>query len=51
MNKEQRVAKEILEHIGGKENIKSIEHCATRLRIILNDKEILMKRLLKILME
>lgn len=39
MNKEQRVAKEILEHIGGKENIKSIEHCATRLRIILNDKE------------
>ena len=36
--KEQEVAKQILEHIGGKENIKSIEHCATRLRIILNDK-------------
>lgn len=38
MSKEQVVAKQILEHIGGKENIKSIEHCATRLRIIVNDK-------------
>ncbi|WP_455809107.1 sucrose-specific PTS transporter subunit IIBC [Clostridium butyricum] len=37
--KEQVVAKQILEHIGGKENIKSIEHCATRLRIIVNDKD------------
>ncbi|OSA84503.1 UNVERIFIED_ORG: PTS sugar transporter subunit IIA [Clostridium botulinum] len=37
--KEQVVAQEILKNIGGKENIKSIEHCATRLRIILKDKE------------
>lgn len=37
--KEKAVAKQILEHIGGKENIKSIEHCATRLRIIVKDKE------------
>ncbi|MFW2490916.1 sucrose-specific PTS transporter subunit IIBC [Clostridium chromiireducens] len=37
--KEQVVAKEILEDIGGKENIKSVEHCATRLRLILKDKE------------
>ena len=36
--KENQVAKEILEHIGGKDNIKSIEHCATRLRIIPKDK-------------
>jgi PTS system sucrose-specific IIC component len=36
--KEQQVAKKILEHIGGKENIKSVEHCATRLRLILKDK-------------
>ncbi|EKQ57817.1 MULTISPECIES: sucrose-specific PTS transporter subunit IIBC [unclassified Clostridium] len=36
--KEQIVAKEILENIGGKENIKSVEHCATRLRLILKDK-------------
>lgn len=37
--KEEVVAKEILKHIGGKENIKSVEHCATRLRLILKDKE------------
>lgn len=37
--KEQIVAKEILENIGGKDNIKSMEHCATRLRLILKDKE------------
>lgn len=36
--KEEKVAREILVHIGGKENIRSIEHCATRLRIILKDK-------------
>lgn len=36
--KENQVAKEILEHIGGKDNIKSIEHCATRLRVIPKDK-------------
>lgn len=39
MSKEQNVAKEILKNIGGKENIKSMEHCATRLRLILKDKE------------
>ncbi|MBE6047232.1 MAG: PTS sugar transporter subunit IIA [Clostridium sp.] len=39
MTKEQVVAKEILKNIGGKENIKSMEHCATRLRLILVDKE------------
>lgn len=37
--KEQIVAREILENIGGKDNIKSMEHCATRLRLILKDKE------------
>lgn len=37
--KEQTVAKLILENIGGKENIKSVEHCATRLRLILANNE------------
>ena len=36
--KEEFVAQKILENIGGLNNIRSIEHCATRLRLILNDK-------------
>lgn len=35
---DERVAAEILTNIGGKENIRSVEHCATRLRLILKDK-------------
>lgn len=43
MNKEQRVAEEILELVGGKENIKSMEHCATRLRLVVFDDSIVEK--------
>lgn len=35
----KQIAKEILKHIGGETNIKSVEHCATRLRIVTNDKD------------
>lgn len=38
MTDDERVAREILDHIGGMENIRSAEHCATRLRLILKDK-------------
>lgn len=38
MKKEEYVAAEILKNIGGKENIRSVEHCATRLRLIVKDK-------------
>lgn len=38
MAKEEYVAAEILKYIGGKANIRSVEHCATRLRLILKDK-------------
>ncbi|MDA7027607.1 PTS transporter subunit EIIC [Bacillus sp. CLL-7-23] len=31
------ISKEILENIGGKENIAGVAHCATRLRIVLED--------------
>ena len=31
------LAKAILENIGGNENVKSVVHCATRLRINLKD--------------
>lgn len=37
------IAEEILKNIGGKENVKSVAHCATRLRIIVVDKEKLNK--------
>ncbi|WP_196592960.1 glucose PTS transporter subunit IIA [Pectinatus sottacetonis] len=38
LSADERVAGEILANIGGKENIRSVEHCATRLRLILKDK-------------
>ena len=36
--KEQRVAKLIEKYVGGMSNVRSAEHCATRLRLIVNDK-------------
>jgi len=33
----KKVASGILELIDGKENIKSIAHCATRLRLVIKD--------------
>lgn len=35
-----KLSEEILSYVGGKENIKNVEHCATRLRLFLNDYEI-----------
>lgn len=35
----EQIAQEVLEKVGGKENIRSIAHCATRLRIMVNDEE------------
>lgn len=37
--KDQVLAKRILELVGGKDNIHSLEHCATRLRIMIVDKD------------
>lgn len=34
---ERKIAQEILKSIGGEENIKNVEHCATRLRLVLKD--------------
>lgn len=35
------IAKEIIEIVGGAENIISAAHCATRLRLIVKDKELI----------
>lgn len=37
MSRERQVAEAVLAHVGGKENIVSAEHCATRLRLVLKD--------------
>lgn len=41
MKNAERVAKEILELIGGHGNLKSVEHCATRLRFVAKDDSII----------
>ncbi len=38
---EKDLAKKIVELVGGEENIVSVRHCATRLRIVVSDKEII----------
>lgn len=35
----RKIAEEVIDAIGGKENISSLAHCATRLRIVVHDKE------------
>lgn len=37
MGKYQQDAKELLEYVGGKENIAAVSHCVTRMRFVLND--------------
>ncbi|WP_432354298.1 PTS transporter subunit EIIC [Sporosarcina sp. A2] len=37
MRKEQQMATDILEHVGGRDNIRKIAHCMTRLRLTLKD--------------
>jgi len=39
MSENHKIAQDVIEAVGGKENIQSVAHCATRLRIMVNDKE------------
>lgn len=39
MSENRDIAKQVIEAVGGKENIASFAHCATRLRIMVHDKE------------
>ncbi|MCM3782291.1 sucrose-specific PTS transporter subunit IIBC [Neobacillus mesonae] len=41
MSENHEIAKQVIEAIGGKENIASFAHCATRLRIMVHDKELI----------
>ena len=34
-----RVAKDVLTYVGGADNINAAAHCATRLRLVLNEKD------------
>ena len=35
-----KIASQVIQHVGGKENIKSVVHCATRLRFQLRDESL-----------
>ena len=37
MKKEEVLAEGILEHVGGKENLRQLAHCMTRVRLALNN--------------
>ncbi|MFS0562507.1 sucrose-specific PTS transporter subunit IIBC [Terribacillus sp. 179-K 1B1 HS] len=39
MTENRKIAEEVIDAIGGKENISSLAHCATRLRIVVHEKE------------
>lgn len=42
--KDQKIIDQLLQAVGGKENVKNYEHCATRLRIILKNDALLDKK-------
>ncbi|MCU5746122.1 N-acetylglucosamine-specific PTS transporter subunit IIBC [Staphylococcus sp. SQ8-PEA] len=46
-NQYSKIASDILEGLGGKQNIKSLTHCATRLRMELNDTSIVNEEKIK----
>ena len=39
MSNNKEIAEEVIAAVGGKENIRSVAHCATRLRIMVNDEK------------
>ena len=46
MNKYHDLALQIVEAIGGESNVKSVVHCATRLRFVVSDKTLVDKAVL-----
>ncbi len=51
MRKYEQLSKEIIENVGGKDNISSLSHCITRLRFKLKDESIANDDVLKKWME
>lgn len=47
MNNAQHYAQQVVTAIGGKDNIKNIEHCVTRLRINVKDESLVNKSLIE----
>ncbi|TSB45707.1 PTS transporter subunit EIIC [Alkalicoccobacillus porphyridii] len=47
MKKEQRMAKEIVEQLGGPENVQSVTNCMTRLRVSVKDESLVNQQSLK----
>lgn len=45
---EKELAQHIIRLVGGKENIASVQHCATRLRIVVHDKDKIVENLDKV---
>lgn len=39
MSENKKIAQEIIDAIGGQDNIESVAHCATRLRVVVNEEE------------
>ena len=45
----KQIAKEVIEALGGRENVNSVAHCATRLRVMVKDETKSIKKKLRIL--
>ncbi len=41
----KQIAKEVIDALGGRENVNSVAHCATRLRVMVKDENKINKRL------
>ncbi|WP_100010193.1 sucrose-specific PTS transporter subunit IIBC [Lentibacillus sediminis] len=39
MSENKKIAQEIIDAVGGQDNIQSVAHCATRLRVVVNEEE------------
>ncbi|WP_194250072.1 PTS transporter subunit EIIB, partial [Streptococcus pneumoniae] len=43
----QEIAKKVIDALGGRENVNSVAHCATRLRVMVKDEEKINKEVIE----